>query len=53
MLHLELAKISKFYFLVRYPDINKKFFTTADMAKEALGKTQELFLWIENEFSQS
>lgn len=50
---MEIAKISKFYFLVRYPDINKQFFTTPDMAKNALEKTQEVFLWIEKSFNQS
>mgnify|MGYP001565162512 FL=1 len=33
---LEISKISKFYFLVRYPDINKKFFATPKIAKETL-----------------
>ncbi len=50
---MEIAKISKFYFLVRYPDINKQFFTTPDMAKHTLEKTQEVFLWIEKSFNQS
>lgn len=49
---MEMAKISKFYFLVRYPDINKKFFATPDMAKYTLGKTEEIFLWIEKIFNQ-
>lgn len=43
----EIAKISKFYFLVRYPDLNKKFFATPQIAKAALEKTKEIFLWIE------
>ena len=38
----EIAKISKFYFLVRYPDINKEFFTTPAVAKETLEKTKEI-----------
>lgn len=49
----EIAKISKFYFLVRYPDINKKFFTTAEIAKITLEKTKEIFLWIENRLKKS
>lgn len=49
---MEIAKISKFYFLVRYPDINKKFFATPDIAKQALEKTEEIFLWIEKTFKQ-
>src|SRR3989339_2153195 len=28
----EIAKISKFYFLVRYPDISRKFFATPEVA---------------------
>lgn len=44
----DIAKISKFYFLVRYPDINRKFFATPEIAHNALEKTKELFLWIEN-----
>lgn len=44
---IEIAKISKFYFLVRYPDINKKFFATPKIAKETLEKTKEIFSWIE------
>ena len=44
----EITKISKFYFLVRYPDINRKFFTTPVTAKETLEKTKEIFLWIED-----
>jgi len=47
----EITKISKFYFLVRYPDINKEFFTTPEVAKETLMKTKEIFLWIENKLN--
>lgn len=49
----DIAKISKFYFLVRYPDINKKFFATPQTAKETLKQTQEVFKWIENKLKQS
>lgn len=49
----EIAKISKFYFLVRYPDINKNFFTTPEIAKSALEKTKEVFQWIENKLPKS
>lgn len=49
----EIAKISKFYFLVRYPDISKKFFATPKTAKDTLKKTQEVFKWIENKLKQS
>lgn len=52
--HIEqIAKISKFYFLVRYPDISKKFFTTPQTAKETLKQTQKVFKWIENKLKQS
>lgn len=44
---VEIAKISKFYFLVRYPDLNKKFFATPQIAKTTLETTKEIFLWIE------
>jgi len=47
----EITKISKFYFLVRYSDINKEFFTTPEVAKETLMKTKEIFLWIENKLN--
>ncbi len=50
---LEIAKISKFYFLVRYPDLNRKFFATPKVAKETLKKTREGFLWIENKLKKS
>ena len=49
---LEISKISKFYFLVRYPDINKKFFATPKIAKETLEKTKEIFSWIEKKLSE-
>lgn len=49
----EIAKISKFYFLVRYPDINRKFFATPEIAKQTLEKTKEVFLWIENKLKTS
>lgn len=49
----EIAKISKFYFLVRYPDISRKFFATPEIAKQTLEKTQEVFLWIENKLKKS
>lgn len=49
----EIAKISKFYFLVRYPDINRKFFATPEIAKTTLEKTKEIFLWIENKLKKS
>jgi len=49
----EIAKISKFYFLVRYPDINKQFFTTPEVAKNTLKKTKEIFLWIKNKLKKS
>ncbi len=49
---MEIAKISKFYFLVRYPDINKKFFATPTIAKETLAKTKEIFLWIEKKLTE-
>lgn len=49
----EIAKISKFYFLVRYPDINRKFFATSEIAKKTLEKTKEIFLWIENKLKKS
>lgn len=48
----EIAGISKFYFLVRYPDINKKFFTTPIVAKETLEKTKEIYLWIEKKLKK-
>ncbi|MBM3284113.1 HEPN domain-containing protein [Candidatus Gottesmanbacteria bacterium] len=49
---IEIAKISKFYFLVRYPDINRKFFASAEIAKTTLQKTKEIFLWIENKLKK-
>jgi HEPN domain-containing protein len=49
----EIAKISKFYFLVRYPDINRKFFATPEIAKSTLQKTKEVFLWIKNKLKKS
>jgi len=48
----EIAKISKFYFLVRYPDLNKKFFATPQVAKTTLEKTREIFLWIEKKLTE-
>lgn len=48
----EIAKISKFYFLVRYPDLNKKFFATESVAKTTLEKTKEIFLWIEKKLTE-
>ncbi|KKS79101.1 MAG: hypothetical protein UV54_C0042G0002 [Candidatus Beckwithbacteria bacterium GW2011_GWA2_43_10] len=48
----EIAKISKFYFLVRYPDINRKFFATPQIAKTTLEKTKEIFLWIEKKLTE-
>lgn len=50
---VEIAKISKFYFLVRYPDISRKFFATPEIAKQTLEKTKEVFLWIENKLRKS
>lgn len=47
----EIAKISKFYFLVRYPDINKEFFATSKIAKDTVKKTKEIFLWIKNKLN--
>lgn len=44
---IEIGKISKFYFLVRYPDINRKFFASENIAKETLIKTKEIFKWLE------
>lgn len=49
---LEIAKISKFYFFVRYPDINKKFFATSEVAQNALEKTKEIYQWIENKLKK-
>lgn len=49
---LEIAKISKFYFLVRYPDINRKFFATPEITKAALKKTKEIYQWIENKLQK-
>ena len=49
---LEISKISKFYFLVRYPDINKKFFATSEIAKKTLEKTKEIFSWIEKKLNE-
>ncbi len=49
----ELTKISKFYFLVRYPDINKKFFATPEIAKNTLKRTKEVFKWIEKKLTES
>lgn len=48
-----ITKISKFYFLVRYPDLNRKFFATPKIAKTTLEKTKELFLWIEKKLTKS
>ena len=48
----EITKISKFYFLVRYPDLNRKFFATPEIAKTTLEKTKEIFLWIEKELTK-
>lgn len=49
----EIAKISKFYFLVRYPDISRKFFATPEVAKLTLEKTKEIYQWIENKLKES
>lgn len=49
----EIAKISKFYFLVRYPDISRKFFATPEIAKDTLEKTKEVYQWIENKLKKS
>lgn len=48
----EITKISKFYFLVRYPDLNKKFFTTPKVAQTTLEKTKEIFSWIEKKLTE-
>src|SRR3989339_1219609 len=48
----ELTKISKFYFLVRYPDLNRKFFATPEIAKSTLSLTKEIFLWIEKKLTE-
>lgn len=48
----EIAKISKFYFLVRYPDLNRKFFATPKIAELTLKKTKEIFLWIEKKLTE-
>ncbi len=48
----EIVKISKFYFLVRYPDLNKKFFATDRVARETFEKTKEIFLWIEKKLTE-
>lgn len=50
---LEITKISKFYFLVRYPDLNRKFFATPKVAVETLKKTKEIFQWTENKLKES
>ena len=49
----EIAKISKFYFLVRYPDISRKFFATPEIAEVTLEKTKEIYQWIENKLKKS
>ena len=49
---LEITKISKFYFLVRYPDLERKFFTTPEIARETLEKTKEIFQWTENKLKE-
>ena len=49
----DIAKISKFYFLVRYPDISKKFFAPGDTANATLEKTKEIYKWIENKLKKS
>ncbi len=49
---LEIIKINKFFFLVRYPDLNRKFFATPEVAQETLKKTKEIFLWIENKLKK-
>lgn len=48
----EITKISKFYFLVRYPDLNKKFFATPKVAQTTLEKTKEIFSWIEKKLTE-
>ena len=48
----EITKISKFYFLVRYPDLNKKFFATPKVAQATLEKTKEIFSWIEKKLTE-
>jgi|GEM_PF-4041395 len=47
-----VSKISKFYFLVRYPDLNKKFFATPEIAKNTLETTKEIFQWIEKKLTK-
>jgi HEPN domain-containing protein len=49
----EMAKISKFYFIVHYPDLNRKFFATPKVANETLDKTKEVFKWIESKLKKS
>ena len=42
----ELRSLTQYYFLVRYPDIGKKFFTTPKIAKEVLGLLKEIYPWV-------
>lgn len=48
----EMAQISKFYFLVRYPDLNKKFFATPEVAKKTMERTKKIYSWIEKKLNK-
>ncbi len=47
---VKLKLLTRHYWQVRYPDINKKFYTKKTTAEEAVKDTKELFLWLDKIF---
>jgi len=45
-----LKKLSKLYYLVRYPDLSRTRYNTKAKTKEIISQTQALYLWIQQQF---
>ncbi len=47
---VKLKLLNRHYYQVRYPDINKKYYTKKKTAEQTLKDTKELFIWLEKMF---
>jgi len=47
-----LRAITRHYFIVRYPDLNKKFYRNKNVTEKTLNKTKEFYQWFLKELKK-
>lgn len=48
----ELRAITRHYFTVRYPDLNKKYYRSKKVTEDTIKQTKEFYLWFQQELKK-